>query len=93
LKISQDLIAQAEKELNENRYDTDIARDLAKKANYEAKHAIYLTETIRSMQKNKRSWENQYCYTKLNEVGVKSKYTSRKAHFPLSPASHHLSNP
>ena len=57
LKISQDLIAQAEKELNENRYDTDVARDLAKRANYEAKHAIYLTTTITSMQKNKRSWE------------------------------------
>ncbi len=58
LRVAQDLIAQAEKELNENRYDTDVARGLAQQANYEAKHAIYLANTIKAMQKSKKSWED-----------------------------------
>lgn len=43
------LLAEAEKELNENRYDTDRPRSLAKQANYEAKHAIYLSEVVRDV--------------------------------------------
>ncbi len=60
LKIAQDLIAKAEKELTENRYDTDMARGLARQANYEAKHAIYLANTIKQLEKNKKSWENLF---------------------------------
>lgn len=44
------LLAEAEKELNENRYDTDRPRSLAKQANYEAKHAIYLSEVVRDVR-------------------------------------------
>ena len=44
------LLAEAEKELNENRYDTDRPRSLAKQANYEAKHAIYLSEIVRDVR-------------------------------------------
>lgn len=44
------LLAEAEKELNENRYDTDRPRSLAKQANYEAKHAIHLSEVIRDVR-------------------------------------------
>ena len=33
LKLAQQLVRQAEKELNENRYDTDVARHLARRAN------------------------------------------------------------
>ena len=44
------LLAEAEKELNENRYDTDRPRNLAKQANYEARHAIYLSEVIRDVR-------------------------------------------
>jgi hypothetical protein len=40
------LLADAERELNENRYDTDLPRSLAQQANYEAKHAIYLSEIV-----------------------------------------------
>jgi outer membrane protein OmpA-like peptidoglycan-associated protein len=41
-----DLLEQAETELNQNRYDTDLPRSLAQQANYEARHAIFLAEQI-----------------------------------------------
>lgn len=47
---AQQLLAEAEKELNENRYDTDRPRSLARQANYEAKHAIYLSEVVRDVR-------------------------------------------
>ncbi len=47
---AQQLLADAERELNENRYDTDLPRDLARQANYEAKHAIYLSEVVRDVR-------------------------------------------
>ena len=58
LQLAQQLVEQAEKELNENRYDTDVARSLAQHANYEAKHAIYLSKTIKQMKDKKNSWED-----------------------------------
>ena len=44
------LLADAERELNENRYDTDLPRSLAKQANYEAKHALYLSQIVRQVR-------------------------------------------
>ncbi len=44
------LLTQAEEELNNNRYDTDLPRSLAQQANYEARHAIYLAERIQSLR-------------------------------------------
>jgi OmpA-OmpF porin, OOP family len=44
------LLADAERELSENRYDTDLPRSLARRANYEAKHAIYLSEVVRDVR-------------------------------------------
>lgn len=46
LERARQLLAQAERELNENRYDTDLPRSLAQQANYEARHAIYLAEIV-----------------------------------------------
>ena len=43
---AQALLQQAETELNENRYDTDLPRSLAQQANYEASHAIFLAGQI-----------------------------------------------
>ena len=43
-------LADAERELNENRYDTDLPRSLAIAANYEAKHALYLSEIVRQVR-------------------------------------------
>ncbi len=51
------LLARAERELNENRYDTDLPRSLAKRANYEAKHAIYLSEIVRQVRDKKLTAE------------------------------------
>ena len=51
------LLAEAEKELNENRYDTDRPRSLAKQANYEAKHAIYLSGVVRDVKDKKPTVE------------------------------------
>jgi outer membrane protein OmpA-like peptidoglycan-associated protein len=47
---AKQLLANAERELNENRYDTDLPRNLARQANYEAKHAIYLSEVVRRVK-------------------------------------------
>jgi outer membrane protein OmpA-like peptidoglycan-associated protein len=44
------LLTQAEEELNNNRYDTDLPRSLAQQANYEARHAIYLAERIQRLR-------------------------------------------
>ena len=50
LARAKSLLANAERELNENRYDTDLPRSLARQANYEAKHAIYLSEVVRKVR-------------------------------------------
>ena len=52
------LIEQTEKELEQNRYDTDYPRSLARQAKYEAKHAIYLTRTIKQLEKEKKQFED-----------------------------------
>ena len=50
---AKQLLADAERELSENRYDTDLPRNLAQQANYEAKHAIYLSEVVRNIRDKK----------------------------------------
>ncbi|MDA1063596.1 MAG: OmpA family protein [Proteobacteria bacterium] len=50
LTKAKQLLADAERELNENRYDTDLPRSLARQANYEAKHAIYLSVIVRRVR-------------------------------------------
>ena len=54
---AKQLLADAERELNENRYDTDLPRSLAREANYEAKHAIYLSEVVRQVRDKKLTAE------------------------------------
>lgn len=50
LTRAQSLLQQAERELAQNRYDTDYPRSLAQQANYEARHAIHLAELISDMR-------------------------------------------
>lgn len=50
LNSAKELLAEAEQELSENRYDTDRPRSLARHANYQAKHAIYLSEVVRDIR-------------------------------------------
>ncbi len=52
LAKAKQLLAEAEKELNQNRYDTDLPRSLARQANYEAKHALHLSEVVRRVRDN-----------------------------------------
>jgi len=52
------LLAEAERELNENRYDTDLPRSLAQQANYEARHAIYLAGLIQRLDDQDQSLED-----------------------------------
>ena len=52
------LLEQAERELNENRYDTDLPRSLAQQANYEARHAIYLAGVIEKLRDDDVPIEN-----------------------------------
>jgi OOP family OmpA-OmpF porin len=54
---ARSLLAQAEKELNENRYDTDLPRSLAQQANYEARHAIYLARLIGELRDQDKTLE------------------------------------
>ena len=55
---AQSLLEQAEHELNENRYDTDLPRSLAQQANYEARHAIYLAELISKIRDQDKTLED-----------------------------------
>jgi OOP family OmpA-OmpF porin len=50
LGSAKQLLAEAERELSENRYDTDRPRSLARRANYQAKHAIYLATVVRDVR-------------------------------------------
>ena len=54
---AKQLLSDAERELSENRYDTDLPRSLAQQANYEAKHAIYLSEIVRQIRDKKLTAE------------------------------------
>ena len=58
LEKARKLAQLAEKELDENRYDKDVARSLAQQAKYEAKHALYLSQKIRRMKDDKKSLED-----------------------------------
>lgn len=47
LALAEELLGRAETALNQNRYDTDEPRSLARQAKYEANHAIYLATTLK----------------------------------------------
>jgi OOP family OmpA-OmpF porin len=55
---SRSLLAEAERELSENRYDTDLPRSLAQQANYEARHAIYLAGLIEQLRAEDQTLED-----------------------------------
>ena len=50
LANAKQLLNQAETELNENRYDTDKARSIARQAKIEAGHSIYLTTELKLLR-------------------------------------------
>jgi outer membrane protein OmpA-like peptidoglycan-associated protein len=59
------LVTQAERELNENRYDTDVARSLARQAKYEAEHAIYLSKIIEGLRDDEELMEKYLLATEI----------------------------
>ena len=58
LKKAKSLLAEAEKQLDTNRYDMDYPRTLAKQAKYEANHAIFLYKTINETEDNNQELED-----------------------------------
>lgn len=58
LAKAQGLLAEAETRLRNDRYDTDYPRSLAREANYEARHAIYLASRVRAMSDRNVSAED-----------------------------------
>jgi len=55
---AKQLLQQAERELTENRYDTDYPRDLARRARNEAQHAITITKLAIGVKKKDFSVED-----------------------------------
>lgn len=49
LAKAESVLAEAETRLRNDRYDTDLPRSLAREANYEARHSMYLAGRIRAM--------------------------------------------
>lgn len=58
LARAETLLAQAEKSLTENRYDTDEPRSVARQAKYEVKHAIYLASVLKPVRDRDVSLED-----------------------------------
>lgn len=54
---AESLLASAEKELTENRYDIDYPRTLAKQAHQEAKHSLFLADMVKQLDKGKLTTE------------------------------------
>jgi outer membrane protein OmpA-like peptidoglycan-associated protein len=57
LQRAKNLLAEAEQRLRNDRYDTDLPRSLAREANYEARHSMYLAERIEAMDDREISAE------------------------------------
>jgi OOP family OmpA-OmpF porin len=51
LQAAKRYLAEAEQEINRNRYDVTVPKNLAEQARYEAQHALYFAELIRSVLK------------------------------------------
>ncbi len=60
LANAEELLNRAEAGLAKDRYDTDLPRSLAQQAKHQAQHAIYLSNTIRQLKKDKQSFEDVF---------------------------------
>ena len=50
LEKAKNLLRKAEDLLDQNRYETEVPLDIVKQANYEAKHAIYLSTLAKDIR-------------------------------------------
>ena len=58
LAAAQALLSRAEQELNQNRYDTDLPRSLARQAKAEVQHALFLTQRVKAIKAGDQSIED-----------------------------------
>ncbi|MCB0748128.1 MAG: hypothetical protein KDC90_11765, partial [Ignavibacteriae bacterium] len=58
LALAKKLVKDTERELNDNRYDTDLPRSLAQQAQYEISHAFYLDKAINNFNDKDETLEN-----------------------------------
>lgn len=54
---AQALLAEAENILNTDRYNASTAKQRAEQAEYEVRHALYLSEQIKRLRADDKSWE------------------------------------
>jgi outer membrane protein OmpA-like peptidoglycan-associated protein len=54
LGAAKKLLQQADSEISRSRYDTDVPKNLATQAVYEARHALFLAEVIGPLQEKKK---------------------------------------
>jgi OmpA-OmpF porin, OOP family len=54
LSAAKRFVQQGEQEITRSRYDTDVPKTLAAQALYEARHALFLAETIGPLQQKKK---------------------------------------
>jgi OOP family OmpA-OmpF porin len=62
LAAAKRFVQQAELEITRSRYDTDVPKNLAIQASYEARHALFLAEVIGPLQEKKK---NEYALEEL----------------------------
>ena len=72
LAKAESLLKEAEKELNENRYDTDRPRSLARQARYEAKHAVYIAKQVKALRDEEFTEEQLILLTEQPVDGIAS---------------------
>ncbi|MEL7451018.1 MAG: OmpA family protein [Pseudomonadota bacterium] len=72
LASAKSLLSQADNELTQNRYDADLPRSLARDANYEARHALFLSNYIQEQRKAKAGWEDVIlaCERSINSIAA-----------------------
>lgn len=58
LQSAKDLLQNAEEVLVQDRYDTEPVRDLAEMADYEARHALYLSNQFKKIKSNATTLED-----------------------------------
>jgi len=85
---ARSLLATAEVELTENRYDLDLPRNLAKEARYEAQHAIYIADKIKQNDKDDLSEEDLILRSEgpLQEVAAAADMNARFDKGPMPVA-------
>ncbi len=66
LTDAQNLLTEAERMLNADRYNREEAIEKAGRAAYQGRHAQYLTETIKQLSKRQENWEN--LFLKFEEI-------------------------